>query len=248
MIIPSIDLIKGKVVRLHQGKFDLQQTYLYDPEFYIKTYISQGAHKLHIVDLEGAKNPDNKQTTLFKKIFKNINVPIQIGGGIRNTIDIQNIHNIIPQAKIVIGSIIIKNFNLVKYWSNIYKNSIILALDIKIKNNNKIIYINGWEEKSNIYLENIIEKSLLIGIKNFLCTDITKDGTFLGPNINLYQEILYKYPGINLQASGGISSLHDILKLKNIGIHNIIIGKALLEKKFTVQEANSCWRKGSYHV
>ncbi|QJC33612.1 1-(5-phosphoribosyl)-5-((5-phosphoribosylamino)methylideneamino)imidazole-4-carboxamide isomerase [Enterobacteriaceae endosymbiont of Donacia provostii] len=245
MIIPAIDLIKGKVVRLHQGKFNLKREYIYDPLSYIKKCIKENAKKIHLIDLDGAKNPNKKQLILLKKIFK-YNLPsIQIGGGIRSNKDIDFIFNLIPNSQIILGSIIIQNFEYIKQLLKKYNPlSIILALDIKYdKNNNKIIFINGWQNKSNIIFEDIIEKFLHLGFKNILCTDISKDGTFLGPNISLYNEIIKKYPEIFLQASGGISSLKDIINLKKIGVKDVIIGRAFLEKKFTIQEANLCWQK-----
>ncbi|QJC34430.1 1-(5-phosphoribosyl)-5-((5-phosphoribosylamino)methylideneamino)imidazole-4-carboxamide isomerase [Enterobacteriaceae endosymbiont of Donacia crassipes] len=244
MIIPAIDLIKGKVVRLHQGKFNLKREYLYKPIFYIKKYIKENVHKIHLIDLDGAKDPNTKQLILLKKIFKYQLPAIQIGGGIRSQKDIDFIFNLIPNSQIILGSII-QNFENVQKIFKLYNPlSIILALDIKYnQNNKKIIFINGWQNKSNIIFEDIIEKFLHIGLKYVLCTDISRDGTFLGPNINLYTEIVKKYPEISFQASGGVSSLQDIINLKNTGVKDVIIGRAFLENKFTIQEANLCWQK-----
>ncbi|QJC34828.1 HisA/HisF-related TIM barrel protein [Enterobacteriaceae endosymbiont of Donacia piscatrix] len=246
MIIPAIDLIKGKVVRLHQGKFNLKREYLYTPTFYIKKYIKENVHKIHLIDLDGAKNPDKKQLMLLKKISKYHLPPIQIGGGIRSKKDIDFIFNLIPNSQVILGSFILQNFENIKKIFKLYNPfSIILALDIKYnQNNEKIIFINGWQNTSNIIFEDIIEKFLYLGLKYVLCTDISRDGTFLGPNINLYTEIVKKYPEISFQASGGISSLQDIINLKNTGVKDIIIGRAFLEKKFTIKEANLCWQKG----
>ncbi|QJC35204.1 1-(5-phosphoribosyl)-5-((5-phosphoribosylamino)methylideneamino)imidazole-4-carboxamide isomerase [Enterobacteriaceae endosymbiont of Donacia proxima] len=245
MIIPAIDLIKGKIVRLHQGKFNLKREYLYTPLFYIKKCIKENARKIHLIDLDGAKNPDTKQLMLLKKISKYQLPPIQIGGGIRSKKDIDFIFNLIPNSQIVLGSFILQNFKNLKKIFKLYDPfSIILALDIKYnQNNKKIIFVNGWQNTSNIIFEDIIEKFLHIGLKYVLCTDISRDGTFLGPNINLYTEIVKKYPEISFQASGGISSLQDIINLKNTGVKDVIIGRAFLEKKFTIKEANLCWQK-----
>ncbi|QJC28085.1 1-(5-phosphoribosyl)-5-[(5-phosphoribosylamino)methylideneamino]imidazole-4-carboxamide isomerase [Enterobacteriaceae endosymbiont of Plateumaris braccata] len=250
MIIPAIDLIHGKVVRLLQGKFDCKHEYFFDPLFYINKYINDGAKKIHLVDLDGAKNPQKKQINLFKNILTNIKIPLQIGGGIRKQKDIDFLFNLTPISQVVIGSSAIQNFETVKKWFQIYNPAkIILAFDIKIDiNKQKILFINGWQNNSDINLELIIEKFIDIGLKNVLCTDISKDGTLLGPNIELYSDITKKYPEISFQASGGIHSLNDIKILKNNNVKDIIIGKAFLENKFTFKEANSCWQKESFHV
>ncbi|QJC31993.1 1-(5-phosphoribosyl)-5-((5-phosphoribosylamino)methylideneamino)imidazole-4-carboxamide isomerase [Enterobacteriaceae endosymbiont of Donacia versicolorea] len=245
MIIPAIDLIKGQVVRLHQGKFNIKRKYLHKPFFYIKKYLKQGAKKIHLIDLDGAKDPSKKQIFLLKELSKINFISIQIGGGIRTQTDIDFVFNLIPNAQVILGSSIIKNLNNVKKWFKLYNPySLILALDIKFdKNYKKIVFINGWQNKSNIIFEDIIEQFLNIGLKYVLCTDISKDGTLLGPNINLYTEIVKKYPEIFFQASGGVSTLKDIKNLKKSGVKDIIIGRAFLEKIFSFKEANLCWQK-----
>ncbi|QJC28536.1 1-(5-phosphoribosyl)-5-[(5-phosphoribosylamino)methylideneamino]imidazole-4-carboxamide isomerase [Enterobacteriaceae endosymbiont of Plateumaris consimilis] len=250
MIIPAIDLIRGKVVRLLQGKFNSKHEYCFDPLFYINKYINSGAKKIHIVDLDGAKNPKKKQINLFKEILTNIKIPLQIGGGIRKQKDIDFLFNLTSISQIIIGSSAIQNFEIVKKWFQIYNpNKIILAFDIKIDTNKrKILFTNGWQNNSDINLETIMKKFIDIGLKNVLCTDISKDGTLLGPNIELYSDITQKYPEISFQASGGIHSLNDIKNLKNNGVKDIIIGKAFLENKFTFKEANLCWQKELFHV
>ncbi|QJC32397.1 HisA/HisF-related TIM barrel protein [Enterobacteriaceae endosymbiont of Donacia dentata] len=245
MIIPAIDLIKGQVVRLHQGKFNVKRKYLHKPFFYIKKYLEQGAKKIHLIDLDGAKDPSKKQIFLLKELSKINFISIQIGGGIRTQTDIDFIFNLIPNAQVILGSSIIKNLDNVKKWFKLYNPySLILALDIKFdKNHKKIVFINGWQNKSNIIFEDIIEQFLNIGLKYVLCTDISKDGTLLGPNINLYTEIVKKYPEVFFQASGGVSTLKDIKNLKKSGVKDIIIGRAFLEKIFSFKEANLCWQK-----
>ncbi|QJC28981.1 1-(5-phosphoribosyl)-5-[(5-phosphoribosylamino)methylideneamino]imidazole-4-carboxamide isomerase [Enterobacteriaceae endosymbiont of Plateumaris rustica] len=242
MIIPAIDLINGKVVRLLKGKFDSKHEYFFNPLFYINHYINNGAKKIHIVDLDGAKNPKKKQISLFKNILSNIKIPLQIGGGIREQKDIDFLFNLSSISQIIIGSSAIQNFRKVKKWFKIYSpDKIILAFDIKIDvNKQKIIFINGWQNNSDVNLELIMKKFINIGLKNVLCTDISRDGTMLGPNIDLYNDITKKYPNISFQASGGIHSLNDINNLKHSGVKDIIIGKAFLENKFTFKEANSC--------
>lgn len=245
MIIPSVDLINGKVVRLYQGKYNQKISYNIDPLSCIKSYETAGAQFLHLVDLDGAKNPANRQILLLKKLIDNTSIKMQIGGGIRTRKDIIELIDA-GASRVVIGSIAIKKPNLVKKWFMEFgPKVIVLSIDININHSNhKKIMINGWQKETNITLEEIIEKFFYLGLKYILCTDITRDGTLQGSNIKLYQEISKLFPTISIQASGGVSSLNDIILLRNNGASHIIIGRAILEKKFTVSEAIKCWQKG----
>lgn len=242
MIIPAFDLINGKIVRLYKGNFFNQTKYDINLYKRLKNYEMKGVKRIHLVDLDGAKNIKNRQIKVFKDIISYTNIPIQIGGGIRNEEDINMFLNL-GVKKVVIGSAAIKNKEKVKKWLKIYgPNVIILALDIIIKNNNKEIAINGWQETTNITLEEIIEYFSPIGLKHVLCTDISKDGTLSGPNNILYKDIVEKFKHISFQASGGVSRLKDLLSLKKTGVKSVIIGRSLLENKFTIEEALKCWQ------
>lgn len=243
LIIPALDLIDGNVIRLHQGDYNQQRQYRDNPLDYLTTYQEQGAEYFHIVDLSGAKNPKLRQFSLIKTLLASIATPIQIGGGIRTQDDIERLLNA-GANRVVIGSIAITSPEKVKQWFKHYgADKLVLALDIRIDNNhNKYIAIHGWQENSLSTLEQVIDDYLTVGLKHVLCTDIAKDGTLTGPNVNLYQELSQQYPEIALQASGGISSLDDINALTTTNISGIIIGRALLEKKFTVKEAITCWQ------
>lgn len=244
MIIPAFDLIDGKPVRLYQGSYS-NQTY-YDIDLYqcLEDFYFKGVEFVHLVDLDGAKNSNNKQLKLLKKILSQTKIPVQIGGGIRTVKDVNMLLDF-GARRVVIGSSVIKNKKEVTNWFKIFgPEKIVLALDIYINSNKKKqIYINGWQKKTNSSLEEIIEYFLKLGLKYVLCTDISKDGTLLGPNIQLYQDIVRSFKNIEFQASGGVSSLRDIVSLKNTKVQNVIIGRSLLEKKFTIQEALKCWQK-----
>ncbi|QCI22565.1 1-(5-phosphoribosyl)-5-[(5-phosphoribosylamino)methylideneamino]imidazole-4-carboxamide isomerase [Buchnera aphidicola] len=245
MIIPAFDLIDGRAVRLYQGDYLNKKNYDINLPFYLKEYKSKGIKIIHLVDLNGAKNSENRQVELFEKILSNSTVSIQIGGGIRTTKDINTLLDL-GVKRVVIGSSVINNKNKVKKWLKMYgSESIVLALDVKINNNKKEIYIDGWQKRTNFILEEIIEYFLPSGLKHVLCTDISKDGTLLGPNFNLYKEITNSFRNINFQASGGIATLQDIVSLKKTGIKSVIIGRSLLEKKFTIEEAFKCWQNES---
>ncbi|MCU4137107.1 1-(5-phosphoribosyl)-5-[(5-phosphoribosylamino)methylideneamino]imidazole-4-carboxamide isomerase [Buchnera aphidicola (Sitobion miscanthi)] len=246
MIIPAFDLINGKAVRLYQGNYLNKKNYDINLAYCLEEYRLKGINIVHLVDLDGAKNIHNRQIELFKKILSHTTMPIQIGGGIRTTKDI-NMFLKLGATRIVIGSSSIQNKEKVKKWLKMYGSDVIvLALDVQINDNNKKeIYINGWQKKTNFLLEEIIEYFLPSGLKHVLCTDISKDGTLLGPNFALYKEIASSFKNINFQASGGVATLQDIISLKKSGIKSIIIGRSLLEKKFTIEEAFRCWQNES---
>ncbi|CAL4319064.1 1-(5-phosphoribosyl)-5-[(5-phosphoribosylamino)methylideneamino] imidazole-4-carboxamide isomerase [Buchnera aphidicola (Eriosoma grossulariae)] len=247
MIIPSLDLIQGQIVRLYQGNYDKQLNYPYSIEECLYKYSDAGVNTVHIVDLDGAQDPNNKQYHLLQRILSKIDLNIQFGGGVRTDQDIENLLSY-GVKKIVIGSLAINNKKLVSKWLSKYgSESIIIALDIKVTRK-KEIFINGWKKNTGLFLEDILEYYISKGLKQVLCTDISKDGTLKGSNIQLYQEICNIFSNICFQSSGGIGSLNDIYHLKKTGVKDIIIGRALLEKNFTISEALTCWQKELYLV
>ncbi|MDE9459525.1 1-(5-phosphoribosyl)-5-[(5-phosphoribosylamino)methylideneamino]imidazole-4-carboxamide isomerase [Xenorhabdus bovienii] len=243
MIIAALDLIDGNVVRLHQGDYDQQRTYGNSPLSYLQQYEKEGTKLLHLVDLTGAKDPTRRQMILLRELLADISVPVQVGGGIRAENDIKSLLEA-GASRVVIGSTAITQPELVKQWFQRYgAESIVLALDIRISTDGaKQIAISGWQENSNATLEQIVEQYLPVGLKHVLCTDISRDGTLNGSNIALYQEISQHYPQIQFQASGGIGNLADISLLPTTGVAGVIVGRALLEGKFTLTEAIQCWQ------
>ncbi|MEY0337278.1 1-(5-phosphoribosyl)-5-[(5-phosphoribosylamino)methylideneamino]imidazole-4-carboxamide isomerase [Providencia stuartii] len=243
MIIPALDLIDGNVVRLHQGDYAKQTAYGNDPLPRLQQYEQEGAKLLHLVDLTGAKDPQKRQIFLLKKLLAGVCVPVQVGGGIRTEEDVKALLDA-GATRVVIGSTAVKQPELVKTWFERYGGeAIVLALDVRINQQGvKEIAISGWQENSNLSLEQAIEMYQPYGLKHVLCTDISKDGTLAGSNVNLYREISQKYPDIAFQASGGIGSLADIAAIPSSGAAGVIVGRALLEGKFTVAEAIACWQ------
>lgn len=243
MIIPALDLFNKKIVRLYQGKYDQIKYYNIGIYELLEKYRLQGAKIIHLVDLTGAQNPDKKQLDLLINIIKNSPIGIQVGGGIRKKTEVEKL--ILAGAKrVVISSSAIKKEDDTKVWFKEFgANLIVLALDLKITENSyKEVKINAWKEFSGVSLEDIIYKYSEVGLKYVLCTDISRDGTFRGPNIDLYSEITTKFQNISFQSSGGISSVLDIYKLKRTKVQDVIIGRALLEKKFSLAEAIKCWQ------
>ncbi|WP_150538672.1 1-(5-phosphoribosyl)-5-[(5-phosphoribosylamino)methylideneamino]imidazole-4-carboxamide isomerase [Actinobacillus vicugnae] len=245
IIIPALDLINGNVVRLHQGDYAKQTTYCDNPIEQFQSYVAQGAKQLHLVDLTGAKDPAKRQIKLIGKIIEAIDCPIQVGGGIRTEQDVVDLLAI-GANRVVIGSTAVKQPEMVKSWFEKYgAKKFVLALDVNIDTEGKkIIAISGWQEASGVLLEELIEDYQAVGLQHVLCTDISRDGTLAGSNVDLYREICAKYPEIQFQSSGGIGALADIEALKGTGVAGVIVGRALLEGKFTVAEAIECWQNG----
>ena len=243
MIIPAIDLIEGKVVRLFQGDYNQKTDYAFDPINVVNDYADQGATWLHIVDLTGAKDTAKRQLTLIEAMVKTNRMHFQAGGGIRSEEDVKQLLDI-GVARVVIGSLAVKQPELIKQWLTKYGSErIVLALDINIDEaGNKLIATHGWQENSGVALDSLLDDLLSAGAKHVLCTDISRDGTLQGANHQLYTEMCEQFPSVAWQASGGIGSLADIDVLKPTGVNGVILGRALLEGKFTLAEAIACWQ------
>ncbi|MBU0911529.1 MAG: 1-(5-phosphoribosyl)-5-[(5-phosphoribosylamino)methylideneamino]imidazole-4-carboxamide isomerase [Gammaproteobacteria bacterium] len=243
MIIPAIDLIQGKTVRLYQGSYDKTTEYQQTPLQLRDLYAEAGAGILHLVDLTGAKNAADRQLELLTSLMKNAPLPVQVGGGVRTAADVEQLLAA-GARRVVVGSVAIREPETVQGWLRTYGgDKIVLALDVAINaKGDKTLPSHGWIEESTITLEQVLDGFIAAGAKHVLCTDISKDGTLQGPNVALYAELVQKYPQIQWQASGGVGSLADIKALKPTGVAGVILGRALLEGKFTAEEAIQCWQ------
>ncbi len=242
MMIPAIDLIDGQVVRLFQGDYQQKTNYQYTAKERQKSYADAGATVMHFVDLDGAKDSTKRQLSTLRTVVEHPTMTIQVGGGIRKEQDLKQLLAL-GADRVVIGSLAIKEPALVTQWLKTYgSEKIVLALDIKIDaNGNKTLPTHGWIEDSGVTLEDLLAQYQDAGIKHVLCTDISKDGTLTGTNVELYSELCANYPDIEWQASGGIGSLEDIKALIPTGVSGVILGRSLLEGKFTLEEAIACW-------
>lgn len=245
MIIPALDLIDGTVVRLHQGDYTQQRDYGNDPHTRLQGYAAEGAEVLHLVDLTGAKDPAKRQIPLIKTLVAGVNVPVQVGGGIRTEEDVAALLAA-GVARVVVGSTAVKSPEVVKGWFTRFgAEALVLALDVRIDAEGvKQVAVSGWQENSGVSLEELIETYQPVGLKHVLCTDISRDGTLAGSNVSLYEEVCARYPQIAFQSSGGIGGLQDIAALRGTGVRGVIVGRALLEGKFNVTEAIQCWQNG----
>ncbi|WP_312981228.1 1-(5-phosphoribosyl)-5-[(5-phosphoribosylamino)methylideneamino]imidazole-4-carboxamide isomerase [Atlantibacter sp.] len=245
MIIPALDLIDGTVVRLHQGDYGQQRNYGNDPLPRLQAYQAEGAEVLHLVDLTGAKDPAKRQIPLLKTLLAGVSVPVQVGGGVRTEEDVAALLDA-GATRVVVGSTAVKSPERVKGWfARFGAEHLVLALDVRIDENGaKQVAVSGWQENSGVTLEELVDAFLPVGLKHVLCTDISKDGTLKGSNVELYKEVCARFPSVAFQASGGIGGIEDIEALKGSGVKGVIVGRALLEGKFTVAEAVQCWQNG----
>jgi phosphoribosylformimino-5-aminoimidazole carboxamide ribotide isomerase len=242
MMIPAIDLIDGEVVRLFQGDYQQKTNYQTTAKERQDSYAKSGATVMHFVDLDGAKDSDKRQLSLLKTLVKHESMTIQVGGGVRCKEDVQQLLAL-GADRVVIGSLAIKEPALVRTWITEFGGeSIVLALDVKIDaTGNKTLPTHGWIKDSGVNLESLLDDYIAAGLIHVLCTDISKDGTLTGSNVEMYRELCLQYPNIKWQASGGIGSLEDITALIPTGVDGVILGRSLLEGKFTLEEAIACW-------
>lgn len=230
--IPAIDIIDGKCVRLSQGKYDSQKVYNENPVEVAKEFEAYGISRLHVVDLDGAASHHVVNYRVLDRIASQTSLIIDFGGGVKSDEDLVIAFDNGAQM-VTLGSIAVKQPELFCQWLEKYgEEKIILGADVK---DNKIA-ISGWKEESTQelmpFLKNYIEK----GINKVLCTNISRDGMLEGPSTPLYKDIMAAFPDIHLIASGGVSSIDDILKLHESGIPAVVVGKALYEGKISLRE------------
>lgn len=231
-IIPAIDIIEGKCVRLEQGNYSIKKTYSENPLEVAKKFENNGLKNLHLVDLDGAREGKIVNWKILSEIALKTNLNIDFGGGIKSCHDLKIAFDN-GAKQITAGSIAVKNRKEVLAWLNKYGNEkIILGADVKFEN----IVINAWKVNTHIDVITYISDYQNNGIKYAICTDISKDGMLEGTSHNLYKKIVNKLPDIKLIASGGITSINDIKLLKEINLHGVIIGKAIYENKITLKE------------
>lgn len=225
-IIPAIDLIDGKCVRLTKGDYQTQKIYSQHPLDVAKEFEYLGIKRLHLVDLDGAKTNAPQNLKVLESIASKTKLSIDFGGGIKSECILQDVFN--SGADFAsIGSMAVKQTELFISCLEKYREKIILNADV----NGLSLASNGWQENSNQNIFDFLKKLVKIGLSNVLCTDIAKDGMLEGPNNSLYKKINETFPEINLIASGGVSCANDILKLNELEIYGVVVGKAIYEKR-----------------
>jgi len=236
-IIPAIDILDGKVVRLREGDYNQKTEYNVSIEEMIEKYRSNGTDFIHIIDLNGAKGDFSNQKTLFD-IIKKTEMRVQYGGGIRTIEQVtqlldSGIHRVIVGTQAISNPDFLANLSKeIAHKKEEYANKIVIAIDVL----DEVIKYSGWMESSPIKLMDYVDKCLQLGFFRFLCTDINKDGKLGGAAIDLYKKLLEHSPFIKLIASGGVSSMDDIRALAKLEVRSVVVGKAIYENKISVEE------------
>lgn len=231
-IIPAIDLIDGKCVRLTQGDYSQKKIYNERPLEVAKQFEDAGLTRLHLVDLDGAKAGVVKNWKVLETIAAKTSLIIDFGGGIKKEDDVKIILNS-GAAFATVGSIAVKDETEFVKWLLIFSaDKFLLGADVKEEK----IAINGWAEKTDIWIYDFIEKYISNGVKQIFCTDVSKDGKLEGPSIDLYKSIIAKFPELYFIASGGVSSIKDLEELQNIGCKAAIVGKAIYEGRILLTD------------
>ncbi len=242
LIIPAIDIIDGKAVRLTQGDFKKVKVYPHSPLQYALRWQKQGAKLLHIVDLEGANTGRPENFDVIKEIISKVDIPVEVGGGIRTESLISGYLKIGAEF-VVVGTRVLIDKSFLKKVISKYKNKIIVSADSK----NNIIKISGWKKKTNVNNINFIRELEHLRAKRIIFTDISRDGMLKGANVEAIKSIFLNTKDIEVVASGGISSYSDILKLKSLKENRLfgaIIGKALYENTLSLTKAQGlCLQK-----
>jgi phosphoribosylformimino-5-aminoimidazole carboxamide ribotide isomerase len=231
-LIPAIDLIDGKCVRLTQGDYGQKTIYNENPLEVAKQIEGAGIKRLHLVDLDGAKQKKIINHKVLETISSNTSLHVDFGGGLQSDEDLTIAFNS-GAKQITGGSIAVKNTELFSNWiSKFGTEKIILGADCK----SGMIAISGWQETTEITVFKLIEDYLKKGIQYCICTDVAKDGLLQGPSFELYGEIMKRFPSLKLVASGGVTSVSDIEKLNDMGIYGAIIGKAFYEGRIKLED------------
>jgi phosphoribosylformimino-5-aminoimidazole carboxamide ribotide isomerase len=231
-IIPAIDMIEGKCVRLTKGDYAQKKVYNDSPLEVAKMFESMGIRRLHLVDLDGAKSKHVVNDKVLRDICRETRLVVDFGGGIKSEADLEKVFDA-GAAMATAGSIAATDRETVYSWIERYgADRLVLGADVREGK----ISINGWQEDSDIDLMTFLEDYLSRGIRNVLCTDISKDGMLQGPNIDLYRSIMERFPQCHLIASGGVSSNDDIKALDGAGIPAVVFGKAFYEGRIIIEE------------
>lgn len=237
-IFPAIDLYEGKAVRLYKGDYENMTVYSDRPWEFARDFQTQGARHIHIVDLEGAKLGTTPNIETIKKIIDSCELFVEVGGGIRN---METVKAYIDAGvdRVILGTAAVKDEEFLKKAVAEYGESVAVGVDIK----DGYVAIKGWTEKSEYTAMDFCAKMEALGVKTLICTDISKDGAMIGTNHELYRELSSRF-SVNIIASGGVSTLDDVMRLNELGVYGAIIGKAYYTGAIAIKDAVAITEKG----
>ena len=239
-IIPAIDIIDGRCVRLTQGDFGQKKIYSENIIDLAKSYEDAGLKRLHLVDLDGAKASFPQNLKTLEMVAKAVALDIQYGGGIKSEESLRSVFNS-GATRAICGSIAVTHPEMFRSWLGTFGGEkMILGADSK----DGFIATHGWLKSSDIRVEQLIKMFAGAGLTQVICTDISKDGMLQGPSFSLYESLQKAFSNIEITASGGIGSVDDIIKLNEMGLRSVIVGKAIYEGKITLKNIQECLQKG----
>ncbi|MFQ5446453.1 MAG: HisA/HisF-related TIM barrel protein [Saprospiraceae bacterium] len=225
-VIPAMDLMDGKCVRLTQGDFSQMKKYAGDPVAMARRFEAAGFRRLHMVDLDGARSGKPQHLNVLKKVAAATSLTIDFSGGLKTDEDVAGVFAR-GAAMAAVGSVAVRQPDVFYQWLEIYgPDAILLGVDVRQEK----LAVRGWTEQTDIGIMGFLEKMTAAGVRQVFCTDIAKDGAMAGPSFGLYQKILDRFPGLQLIGSGGVRSPRDVAKLKAIGCAGAIAGKAIYEQ------------------
>jgi phosphoribosylformimino-5-aminoimidazole carboxamide ribotide isomerase len=234
-IIPAIDIIDGKCVRLTEGDYKQKTVYHENPVEIAKQFEDNGISRLHLVDLDGAKAKKVINLSILERIANGTSLLIDFGGGVRTSEDLRMVFDA-GANEVTGGSVAVKNPTLFESWLEEFgPNRIILGADVK----DGQVAISGWQEHTEWQLLDYVGHFAQKGVQRIICTDISKDGLLKGPAIDLYHQLTRNFPGLSIIASGGVSKLEDLVELRGTGVAGVIVGKAIYEGKITLEELSN---------
>jgi phosphoribosylformimino-5-aminoimidazole carboxamide ribotide isomerase len=234
-LIPAIDIIDGKCVRLTQGDYEQKKIYNEKPLEVAKEFEDAGLSRLHLVDLDGAKAGEVKNWKVLETIASKTSLVIDFGGGIKKEKDVQIVFES-GAVLATVGSIAVKDeATFVSWLKQFGAEKFLLGADVK----DEKIAVGGWLETTDIWIYDFIEKYINHGVQQIFCTDVSKDGKLEGPSIDLYKNIIAKFPSLHFIASGGVSNMNDLEDLHTIGCAGAIVGKAIYEGRLNINELKS---------
>lgn len=238
ILYPAIDLMDGRCVRLRKGDFAQATIYGDDPLAMARTFAGQGAQWLHLVDLDGAKNPVRRQTQMIQQIARETELSVQTGGGIRSLEDAGQLLDS-GVARVVVGSLAVRKPGMVRAMLRQFgPERICLAVDVNQGADGAFrVAVSGWQEETGVDLDTLVRDFTDAGLAYALCTDIARDGMMSGTNLDLYRHLRAQFANLNILASGGVRALDDLAALKALSVHGVIMGRALYEGAFSFEQA-----------